>query len=247
MMNMLGTTLKSHSRIDLRNRKIKMEPGELQFRGTCTSKLWTYEHSATPLGALAVTTNDGMVQVEPRKDIRTNAESASLKNLAKHRKVRGAWQLSMGAKTVQLRNTLNVKPRNPTAMGGDGDMPSGVPEADLNFEDFAPSDQRLDEPPMLPKTREQPQIQPTYPRELIDDDVHSIPPNYGGDSVAGELTMDIGIVESDDIALDDLMKMWDRGTRDEARVINGEIMSIIDSLGGNTSKIDENEERPRGP
>ena len=48
--------------------------------------------------------------------------------------------------------------------------------------------------------------------------------------------MDIDIVESDDIALDDLMKMWDRGTSDEARVINGEIMSIIDSLGGNTSK-----------
>ena len=33
-----------------------------------------------------------------------------------------------------------------------------------------------------------------------------------------------------------MKKMWDRGTRDEARVINGEVMSIIDSLGGNTSK-----------
>ena len=71
-------------------------------------------------------------------------------------------------------------------------MPSGVLEADLMFEDFAPSVQRLDEPPMLPKTDEQPQIQPKYPRELIDDDVHSIPPNHGGDSVAGEPTMDIG-------------------------------------------------------
>ena len=48
--------------------------------------------------------------------------------------------------------------------------------------------------------------------------------------------MDIDIVETDDIALDDLMNMWDRGTRDEARVINGEVMSIIGNLGGNASK-----------
>ena len=73
---------------------------------------------------------------------------------------------------------------------------------------------------------------------MIDDDVHSIPPNHGGDSVAGEPRIDIDIVESDDIPLDELLvKMWDRGTRDEARVINGEIMSIIDSFGGNTGKI----------
>ena len=48
--------------------------------------------------------------------------------------------------------------------------------------------------------------------------------------------MDIDVVETDDFALNELMKMWDRGTRDEARVINGEIMSIIDSFGGNASK-----------
>ena len=48
--------------------------------------------------------------------------------------------------------------------------------------------------------------------------------------------MDIDIVETNDITLDDFMKMRDGGTRDEARVINGEIMSIIDSFGGNASK-----------
>ena len=58
----------------------------------------------------------------------------------------------------------------------------------------------------------------------------------GGDSVAGEPTMDINGVETDDIALNDLMNMWDQGTHDEARVIHGEMMSIIDSFGGNASK-----------
>ena len=48
--------------------------------------------------------------------------------------------------------------------------------------------------------------------------------------------MDIDIVETDDIALNGLLKMWDRGIRDEARVINGEIMSIIDSLGSKANK-----------
>ena len=89
---------------------------------------------------------------------------------------------------------------------------------------------------LISKNDEQPQIQPKYPRESTDDDAHSIPPNHGGDSAAGEPTMDLDVVETDDIALNDLMKVRDRGTRDEARVLNGEIMSLIDSLGGNTSK-----------
>ena len=139
-------------------------------------------HLVTPLVARDATVNDGTVQVEPQKGIRTNAKSASLKNSPKHPRARGAWQLSMSARTMQLQNTLNVEPGNPTASGGgdDGDMPSGLPEANLRFEVFAPSDQRLDEPPMQQKTDEQPQTQPKYPREMIDDDVRSIPRNHGG-------------------------------------------------------------------
>ena len=69
----------------------------------------------------------------------------------------------MSAKTVQLQSMSNKEPRIPTAMGEDnGDMLSGVPEADLKFDNVSPSDQRLDELPMLPETDEQPQIQPTY-------------------------------------------------------------------------------------
>ena len=67
-----------------------------------------------------------------------------------------------------------------------------------------------------------------------------MPPSPGGDapdSVAGDApTIDLYVIENDDIPLDELLKLWDRGTRDEAKAINGEIMSIIDSLGGNTSK-----------
>ena len=81
MMNSLGTTLESHSRIDRRDQKIRMGPEELYSRERCTSKPMMFEHLVTPLVAHDVTMNDGMVQVEPQKGIRTNAESASLKNL----------------------------------------------------------------------------------------------------------------------------------------------------------------------
>ena len=87
--------------------------------------------------------------------------------------------------------------------GGDGagDMPNGVPETDLKFEDVAPSDQRLDDPPQLPLVDTEPPIQPTYPTWLTDDDSHSVPPSPGGDapdSVAGDApSMDLDVLEND--------------------------------------------------
>ena len=77
-----GTTLKLHSKIDRRDRKIEMGSEELHSREGCASKLRTCEHLVTLLVSLGATMNYGTVQVETQKDIRTNAENASLKNSA---------------------------------------------------------------------------------------------------------------------------------------------------------------------
>ena len=39
-----------------------------------------------------------------------------------------------------------------------------------------------------------------------------------------------------DIPMENIMKLWDQATREEAREAEGQIMSIVGSLGGNTSK-----------
>ena len=36
-------------------------------------------------------------------------------------------------------------------------------------------------------------------------------------------TMDVDVIEDDDLLLDELMMMWDRGTHDKAQAVNGEI------------------------
>ena len=42
--------------------------------------------------------------------------------------------------------------------------------------------------------------------------------------------------DTDDAPLRELMKMWDAGSREEAREADGEILNIIRQLGSNTAK-----------
>ena len=57
----------------------------------------------------------------------------------------------------------------------------------------------------------------------------------GGERVASRVSEDVP-VDGDDLAFRELMGMWDQNMREEARQLNGEILSIVQSMGGNTSR-----------
>ena len=54
--------------------------------------------------------------------------------------------------------------------------------------------------------------------------------------------MDMDIIEAD-MPLELLLNLFDQATREEARQVNGEIMSLISSLGGNSAKYRRERER----
>ena len=107
-------------------------------------------------------------------------------------------------------------PRNPKAMGDIGAMSSGALAEDLNFEDIATSSPTT--PVVSPEVENGTVFVPSQD-DTTQAQQGDQPHVHGGDSGGffNEVNDDM-----DDAPLRELMKMWDAGTREEARDADGE-------------------------
>ena len=115
---------------------------------------------------------------------------------------------------------------------GGGDAVGHAHDDDLKFEPLNESDRRVDEPQ---KVDEPGSPSPVHGGDYASREVPPPADEAGGAETHADPGMDIDTIE-EDIPMDELLALWDRGTRDEAKVINSEILSLVNSLGGSSSK-----------
>ena len=118
--------------------------------------------------------------------------------------------------------------------GGEGDDTHVVPDSDLKFDDLEPAERRT-EPE---RASERVAASSMSPIRADGDDVE--PLDVQADVETPDMDMDIAEA---DMPLELLLNLFDQATREEARQVNGEIMSLISSLGGSTSKYRRERER----